>query len=353
MKAILKSSPEKGLTFTTNAPEPQVVSQSDVKIRVMATAICGTDIDIYKSDPDLTHRMRPAMPVVTGHEFCGEVVAVGGDVVRCKAGDFVSAEMHILCGECVNCRTGNGHACIDTIIKGIDADGCFAEYVVVPASNVVKLPEDLPVEVAAFLDAIGNAVHTLTPVSVVAKRVAILGAGPIGIMGAKIAKLSGAREVLITDVNQGLLDIAAKHGADQTFNVGTEQGRQAFIDTCKNDPAARGVDTVLELSGHPSAYKDLFQCVRMGGEVVLLGLPREPLIVNFTRDIIFKGFTIHGIIGRRTYDTWFRMLGLIQAGLLDTLKAMVTHQFPLEDFQKGFDIKLKGEGLKVIFKPGE
>jgi len=352
MKALLKSSPEKGLTFTSDAPEPQIVNSTDVKIRVLATAICGTDIDIYKSDSDLTNRMKPAMPVVTGHEFCGEVVEVGEDVVRCQPGDFVSAEMHVICGECINCRTGNGHACINTIIKGIDADGCFAEYVVVPASNIVKLPKDLPIEVAAYLDAIGNAVHTLTPVSVVAKRVAILGAGPIGIIAARIAKLSGAREVLITDINQRLLEIAARHGADLTFNVGTDAGRQNFIDTCKNDPRAKGVDVVFELSGHPAAYKDLFNCVRMGGEVVLLGLPREPLTVNFTRDIIFKGLTIHGIIGRRTYDTWFRMLGLIQAGLLDTLKALVTHQFPLEEFQKGFDIKLKGEGLKVIFKPG-
>lgn len=351
MKAILKTNSDIGLIFTFDATEPQIVNSTDVKIRVKASAICGTDLDIYRGDPDLMHRMEKAMPVITGHEFCGEVVEIGKEVVRCRPGDYVSAEMHITCGECINCRTGNGHVCINTVIKGIDADGCFAEYVVVPQSNVVLLPSDLPEEVAAFLDAIGNAVHALTPVDLVGKRVAILGAGPIGIMGAKIARLSGAREVLITDVNPALLKIAAQNGADRAFNVGTEDGRQTFLDTCKDDPLSRGVDVVFELSGHPAAYQDLFECVRMGGEVVLLGLPRQPLTVNFTRDIIFKGLTLHGIIGRRKFDTWFRMLGLIQAGLLDTLKALVSYEFPLEEFQKGFDAKLSGDGLKVIFRP--
>jgi threonine 3-dehydrogenase len=350
MKALLKTSPERGLTYKDNAPQPKIESPTDVLIKVRAAAICGTDLDIYKSDPDLTNRMKPALPVVTGHEFCGDVVEVGPGVEKINAGDYVSAEMHILCKECINCRTGRGHVCINTIIKGIDADGCFAEYVVVPVSNVIKLPADLPEEVAAYLDAIGNAVHTLSPVDVVAKSVALLGAGPIGIMGAKIAKISGAREVLVTDVNQSLLDIAANNGADYTFNVSTDEGRQAFLEHCRRDPVRRGVDVVAEMSGHPSAYDDLFKCVRMGGEVLLLGLPREPISVNFNRDVVFKGLTIHGIIGRRTYDTWFRMLGLIEAGLLETLKRLVTHQFALEDFQKAFDIKLKGEGLKVVFK---
>ena len=351
MKAILKTSADVGLTFTDDAPMPKLESPTDVLIQVRACSICGTDLDIYKSDPDLIARMKKSIPVITGHEFCGEVVEVGEDVRRVKAGDYVSSEMHILCGECVNCRTGNGHVCINTIIKGIDADGCFAEYVVVPASNVVNLPEDLPEEVAAYLDAIGNAVHTVSAVDVVAKRVAVLGAGPIGIMGAAIAKKSGAREVLVTDINDRLLNFAKGNGADHVFNVSTQDGRRAFLETCRDDPTRRGVDVVLEMSGHPAAYDDLFQCVRMGGEVVLLGLPRRPLTVNFNRDVIFKGLTLRGIIGRKTFDTWFRMLGLIQSGLLDTLKKIVTHQFPLEDFQKGFDVKLKGEGLKVVFKP--
>lgn len=351
MKAIQKTNTDQGLTFTESAPIPKISSPTDVLIRVRATAICGTDLDIYKSDPDLINRMKKSIPVITGHEFCGEVVEVGEDVYRVKPGDYVSAEMHILCGECVNCRTGNGHVCINTIIKGIDADGCFAEYVVVPASNVVVLPADLPERVAAYLDAIGNAVHAVSAVDVVARRVAILGAGPIGIMSAAIAKLSGAREVLVTDINDNLLKIAEENGADQTFNVGSEEGLKAFIDCSRADPTRRGVDVVLEMSGHPAAYDYLFECVRMGGEVVLLGLPRQPLTVNFNRDIIFKGLTIHGIIGRKTFDTWFRMLGLIEAGLLPTLQRIVTHEFSLDDFQKGFDAKLKGEGLKVIFRP--
>ncbi|MCX6641673.1 MAG: L-threonine 3-dehydrogenase [bacterium] len=351
MKAILKSNSEVGLQFTKDAPEPKIVNPTDVLIRVRATAICGTDLDIYKSDPDLAARMKKVMPVITGHEFCGDVVEIGKAVKRTRVGDFVSAEMHILCGECYNCRTGNGHVCINTIIKGIDADGCFAEYVVVPESNIIKLPADIPVEVAAFMDAIGNAIHTITPIEIASKRVAVLGAGPIGIIGAAAAKLCGASEVLVTDISETLLKMAKENGADKVFNVSTPEGRQSFLDDCRSDSTRKGVDVVIEMSGHPAAYEDLFQCVRMGGEVVLLGLPKRPLTVNFTRDIIFKGLTIHGIIGRRTYDTWFRMIGLMQAGLLPTLKRIVTHRIPLAEFQKGFDVKLKGEGLKVVMDP--
>ncbi|MFH1861369.1 MAG: alcohol dehydrogenase catalytic domain-containing protein, partial [bacterium] len=293
MKAILKTTPEVGLQFTTDAPTPRLQIPTDVLIKVRATAICGTDLDIYKSDPDLIARMKKTLPVITGHEFCGDIVEKGKDVTRLHVGDYVSAEMHIICGECVNCRTGNGHVCINTVIKGIDDHGCFAEYVVVPASNVIKLPPDLPEEVAAYLDAIGNAVHTLSGLDVVAKRVAVLGAGPIGIMGAAIAKISGARQVLVTDVNDYLLNIAKENGADAVFNVGTEDGKRAFLELCQSDPLRRGVDVVLEMSGHPSAYDDLFKCVRMGGEIALLGLPKHPLTVNFTRDIIFKGLKIY------------------------------------------------------------
>jgi len=351
MKAILKTSSEVGLTFTKEAPLPQVKTAHDVLIKVRATAICGTDMDIYNSDADLARRMSKSLPVIVGHEFCGEVIEVGQSVKRVQVGNYVSAEMHVTCNECYNCRTGAGHVCINTIIKGIDDHGCFAEYVVVPASNVVKLPADLPEEVAAYLDAIGNAVHTMSAVDVVAKRVAILGSGPMGIMAAAISRLCGAREVLVTDISDKLLKVALENGAHRVFNVGKPEERREFINVAKSDPTRKGLDVAVEMSGHPSAYNDLFECMRMGGEVALLGLPRHPLTINFTRDIIFKGLTIKGIIGRKTYDTWYRMLGLIQAGLLPTLKSIVTHQIRLEDFQQGFDLKLKGEGLKIIMRP--
>ena len=351
MKAIFKSTIETGLTFRQDTPEPKIKFPNEVLIKVRATAICGTDVDIYKSDADLARRMSKALPVIVGHEFCGEVVEIGRSVRRVQVGDYVSAEMHIICNECYNCRTGSGHVCINTVIKGIDDHGCFAEYVVVPDSNITKLPKDLPEEVAAYLDAIGNAVHTMSSVDVVSKRVAILGAGPMGIMATKIACLSGAREVLVTDINDSLLQVARANGAHRVFNVSSAEGKKEFIEAAKSDPARRGMDAAVEMSGHPSAYGDLFECMRMGGEVALLGLPRHPLTVNFTRDIIFKGLTIKGIIGRKTYDTWYRMLGLIEAGLLPTLQSIVTHQIRLEDFQKGFDLKLKGEGLKVVMRP--
>jgi threonine 3-dehydrogenase len=259
--------------------------------------------------------------------------------------------MHMVCGECYNCQTGNAHVCINTKVKGIDDHGCFAEYVIVPDSNIVKLPPDLPEDVAAFLDAIGNAVHTMSQVDVIAKRIVVLGAGPMGIMAARIAQMCGAREVIVTDVNPVLLKVAAQNGADRIFNVSLPAERQEFLDVCRQDPTRRGVDVAVEMSGHPSAYNDLFECLRMGGEAALLGLPHKPLTVNFTKDVVFKGLTLKGISGRRMFDTWLRMLGLIEAGLLPTLKQIVTHHMPLQDFQKGFDIKLKGEGLKVVFKP--
>jgi threonine 3-dehydrogenase len=351
MKAIMKTGPDVGLQFTKDASLPQIKTTHNVLIKVRATAICGTDVDIYKSDADLARRMSKALPVIVGHEFCGDVVEIGKAVKRAQVGDFVSAEMHLICGECYNCRTGNGHVCINTVIKGIDDHGCFAEYVVVPASNIVKLPANLPEEVAAYLDAIGNAVHTMSSVDVAAKRIAILGAGPMGIMAAKIARMCGAREVLVTDINDALLKAAQANGAHRVFNVSNENGKKEFIAAAKSDPLRKGLDVAVEMSGHPSAYGDLFECLRMGGEAALLGLPRHPLTVNFTRDIIFKGLTIKGIIGRKTYDTWYRMLGLIEAGLLPTLQSIVTHQIRLEDFQQGFDLKLKGEGLKVVMRP--
>ncbi len=350
MQAIQKQSAAAGLSYITDAPAPQISTADEVLIRIKASAICGTDVDIYRADAPLMNRMKSKLPVITGHEFCGVIEEVGKDVRGLKAGDYVSAEMHIVCGQCYNCRTGNGQWCLNTVVRGIDSAGIFADYVVLPARNVIKLPPELPVEVAAFLDAIGNAVHTVRSVDVVGKDVAILGAGPMGNMAVALCRLMGARKVYITDVFDALLEEAMREGADGAFNVKDEAQHKEFLDIAKSDPLKRGVDVVFELSGHGAAYRDAFDSIRMGGELSLLGLPGD-VNVNFSRDVVFKGLTIRGITGRKIFSTWIDMLALLQGPFLQTARRIVTHKFPLSRYEEGFAIKLRGEGLKVILFP--
>jgi len=351
MQAIQKQTPDKGLTFVADVPAPRVTRPDEVLIRVKAAGICGTDVDIYRSDPQLMTRMKEHLPLITGHEFCGIVEDIGKGVHGLSAGDYVSAEMHIICGVCHNCRTGNGQWCLNTIIRGITGPGTFADYVVLPASAVIPLPPDLPEEVGAYLDAVGNAVHTVRSVDMVGKDVAILGAGPMGIMATALCKLMGARRVYVTDVQEALLKAAKEEGADAVFNVADEKQRQEFLSVCKSDPRKRGVDVVLELSGHATAYRDAFAAVRMGGEISLLGLPRGEIGVNFSSDVVFKGVTIRGIIGRKIFSTWIEMLALLQGPFLRTARRVVTHKFALKDFEKGFAVKLGGQGLKIVLYP--
>ena len=351
MQAIQKQTTATGLSFLTNAVVPQIVHSDEVLIRVKAAGICGTDVDIYRADPPLMNRMKDNLPVITGHEFCGVVEEIGKGVIGINVGDFVSAEMHVTCGWCYNCRTGNGQWCLNTVVRGIDAPGAFADYIIMPARCVLPLPMDLPVEVAAYLDAIGNAVHTVRSVDVAGKDVAILGAGPMGIMATSLCRLMGAHRVYVTDVFDALLKFAKSEGADAVFNVKDEANRKQFVDLCKSNPLKRGVDVVLELSGHNAAFKDAFACVRMGGEMSLLGLPHGDVAVNFSRDVVFKGLTIRGITGRKIFSTWIDMLALLEGPFLKTAQRIVTHKFPLAEYEQGFTTKLHGEGLKVILFP--
>jgi threonine 3-dehydrogenase len=351
MQAIQKTSSAAGLSYSTHIAQPQIVKADEVLIRIKASAICGTDVDIYRADDSLMHRMKEKLPVITGHEFCGIIEEVGSAARGFKVGDYVSAEMHLVCGACYNCLTGNGQWCLNTVVKGIDAPGSFAEYVVMPSRNVIHLPPDLPIEVAAFLDAIGNAVHTVRSVDVATKDVAILGAGPMGIMAVALCRLMGAHKIYVTDVFDALLEDALKEGADAVFNVKDEAQHAEFIRVARSDPRKRGVDVVFELSGHGAAYRDAFDAMRMGGEMSLLGLPRGEVPVNFSRDVVFKGLTVRGITGRKIFSTWIDMLALLQGPFLETAKRIVTHRFPLARFDEGFQIKLRGEGLKVILFP--
>ena len=351
MRAIQKIDTSPGLVFKHDIAIPKITAPDDVLIKVKATAICGTDVSIYESDESLMHRMARALPVITGHECCGHVVAYGNGVNHLKEGDYVSSEMHIICGRCYNCRHGNGHVCLDTVIKGVDGDGCFAEYVKVPAGNVVLLDDSIPYEIAAFMDAFGNAVHTTNSVEITAKQVAVLGCGSIGLMAIAVARHCGAAEILATDINDNYLNIAQKMGADYVFNVRNEQEHQKFIDKSRSDSGRLGVDVVLEMSGNPAAISDALTIVRMGGDVSLLGLPHKPITINLSDDVIFKGIDIHGIIGRRMFDTWYRMIAYIKSGLGDKLMLLVTHRLQLEDFEKGFEAKRNGRAMKVIFYP--
>lgn len=351
MQAIQKQNTDKGLTYVTNVPAPQITQPDEVLIRVRAAGICGTDVDIYRSDPQLMIKMKSHLPLITGHEFSGLIEDVGNHVHGLSVGDYVSAEMHIICGVCHNCRNGNGQWCLNTVIRGITGPGIFADYVVLPASAVMPLPPEIPEEVGAYLDAVGNAVHTVRSVDMVGKDVAILGAGPMGIMATALCRLMGARRIYVTDVQEALLRAAKDEGADGIFNVADAKQHEEFIAVCRSDARKRGVDVVLELSGHATAYRDAFAAVRMGGEISLLGLPKGEIPVNFSQDVVFKGVTIRGIIGRKIFTTWTEMLALLQGPFLETAKRVVTHKFALKDYEEGFKVKLAGEGLKVVLYP--
>ncbi|MCL4306567.1 alcohol dehydrogenase catalytic domain-containing protein [bacterium] len=352
MQAIQKSSIDPGLTYLSNAKVPEATTPHDVIIKVRATGICGTDVHIYAAKPSLMNRMRSRLPLTIGHEFCGQIEAMGRGVEGLEVGQFVSAEMHWTCGQCYNCRTGNGNWCLSQTVGGIDQPGAFADFVNIPASAIVPLPPDLPLEVAAYLDAIGNSVYTVRSVDVVGKDVAITGAGPLGILAVALCRIMGAKKIYVTDISDYVLRVAKDEGADAVFNVSDERQHQEFLKICTADQGKRGVDAVLEMSGAPSAYADALQVLRMGGHFVLLGLPSGDMSINFSSDVVLKGITIHGIFGRRIFNTWMDMLALLQGEFLKTAKRVVTHHFALADFERGFQTKLAGEGLKVVLYPG-
>jgi threonine 3-dehydrogenase len=361
MIAVVKSAPLDGAAGTEvrDCPVPKP-GPGEVLIRVAGAAICGTDKHIYHWDPSIQSSVTP--PRVYGHEFCGFIEEIGEGAARAHEGelhpgDYVSAEMHVICGECPQCRSGNGHICIRTKIYGLHEDGAFAEFVKVPASNVIKLPSYVPLRVGAFLDALGNAVHTTQLVDLAGKSVAITGFGPIGAMSAAIAEHSGAAVVIVTDVSDHALETARRWAASRgfanlhTFNVRTtpagdvKKAIEAITDHV-------GVDVVCEMSGSSAAINFGLDIVRMGGTLSLLGLPAGHAVTidDYTRNVIFKGVTMHGIIGRRMYSTWQRMLALLRSGL--DVEWIVQATFDsLHDFHEGIAKFDRHEALKVVFFP--
>ena len=361
MLAVVKSAPLDGPDGTEirQCPVPKP-GPGEVLIRVAGASICGTDKHIYHWDPSIRSKVRP--PRVYGHEFCGFVEELGPGAERAwegtlAAGDYVSAEMHIICGECYQCRAGLGHICVRTKIYGLDEDGAFAEFVKVPASNVIKLPPFVPVRIGAFLDALGNAVHTTQVVDLAGKSVAITGFGPIGAMTAAIAEHCGAALVVVTDVSDHALETARRWAASHNyanlhaFNVRTTplpDVRKAV----ESLTGGVGVDVVCEMSGAASAINLGLDIVRMGGTLSLLGLPAGHAVTidDYTRNVIFKGVTMHGIIGRRMYSTWQRMLGMLRSGLDVDWVVQATFD-SLGEFHEAIGKFDRHEALKVVLFP--
>jgi threonine 3-dehydrogenase len=342
MLAVVKPQAQPGIEIRDVAI-PQI-GPTDVLVKVRVASICGTDLHIYNWDRWAQGRIRP--PLIPGHEFCGEVVAYGNEVTSVKEGDFVSAEMHVACGKCLQCRTGEAHICQFVKIIGVDADGAFAEYVRIPESNIWKLDPAIPVEYASILDPLGNAVHTVLAGEIAAKTVAITGAGPIGLFAIAVARAVGAARVLVIEVNEHRRKIARQMKADFVLDPTKDDVRSIV----KEQTQGLGVDVVLEMAGHPDAIRTAFDIVRRGGRISLLGLTSKPVSLNFSEDIIFKGITVQGINGRRMYQTWYQMTALLKAGKLD-LHPVITDRMSITDFSKSMDRLTTGEASKILLYP--
>lgn len=342
MKAIVKEMPGPGLRLAER-PVP-VCGPGEVLIKVDAASICGTDVHIYQWDRWSSERLRP--PLIIGHEFCGRVSEVGSGVKGFAAGDRVTAEMHISCGICYQCRTGQAHICKDVVIRGVDGDGCFAEYATIPCGNVWRLHDSIPDEIGSIHDPLGNAVHTVIEAHVTGCTVGILGCGPIGCAAVSIARACGATTVLASDVNPYRRTIAGMMGADRVVNPIDER----LDEVAREITGGRGLDVVLEMSGNPDAIRSGLAALRGGGRMALLGLPSKPVEINLSRDIIFKGATVIGINGRKMFDTWYRMEALIASKRVD-FSPLVTHRFPMSEFEAGMELMSSGNSGKIILDP--
>jgi threonine 3-dehydrogenase len=337
MKALVKAKREPGL-WMEELPVPEI-GPNDVLIRVKKTGICGTDLHIYKWDEWSQRTIQ--VPMAIGHECCGEVHTVGSHVTGFRVGDRVSVEGHVTCGYCRNCRAGRKHLCRNTVGLGVNRQGCFAEFLSMPATNVFKLPADIPDDVAAFLDPLGNAVHTALSFDVVGEDVLITGAGPIGIMAAAIVRHVGARYVVITDVNEYRLDVARKMGVSYAVNP----RERTLADVMRHLGMTEGFDVGLEMSGVADGFKDLFDAMNNGGRVALLGIPAAPIAIDWNK-VIFKGLQVKGIYGREIFETWYKMVSLLQSGM--NVTPVLTHRFRADEFHDGFEVMKSGNCGKVI-----
>ena len=337
MKALVKAKPERGI-WMEDIPRP-AVGHNDVLIKVRRTAICGTDVHIFKWD-DWAQATIP-VPLAVGHEFCGEIVEYGSEVKGFEIGDRVSAEGHITCGVCRNCRAGRRHLCMNTVGVGVNRPGAFAEYLAVPAFNVFKLPATISDDMASILDPLGNATHTALSFDLVGEDVLITGAGPIGIMAVAIARYAGARHIVITDVNDYRLGLANAMGATRALNV----TRESIDDTMDDLGMEEGFDVGMEMSGNPQAFQDLLRTMHHGGKVAILGIPPDDMSIDWNQ-VIFKGLVLKGIYGREMFETWYKMSSMLQSGL--NIGPIITHHFDIDDFQPAFELMESGQSGKII-----
>lgn len=337
MKALVKSEAAPGLTLT-DVPQP-VPGSRDVLIQIDRTGICGTDLHIYNWD-SWAQKTIP-VPLVVGHEFVGRIVELGSDVDYLKIGDLVSGEGHLICGRCRNCLAGRRHYCKDTRGVGVNSPGAFAEFMVLPATNVWKLAPEVSKDSAAIFDPFGNATHTALAFPLLGEDVLITGAGPIGCMAAGIAKHAGARHVVVTDLNPKRLALAEKLGATRTVDVTKEKLPDVQTDLGMTE----GFDVGLEMSGNKHAFNDLIANMRHGGQIALLGIPEPGIGIDWNQ-VIFNSLTIQGIYGRKMYDTWYQMTSMIQSGL--EIETIITHRFDYTDFEKGFAAMNEGSCGKVL-----
>src|SRR6185312_15245379 len=337
MRALAKMQPGEGLELV-DVPKP-VAGHNDLMIRIRKTAICGTDIHIWKWD-EWAARTIP-VPMHVGHEYVGEVVEIGTEVQGFKIGDRVSGEGHITCGHCRNCRAGRRHLCRNTQGVGVNRPGAFADYLVIPAFNAFKIPDDVSDDLAAIFDPFGNATHTALAFDLVGEDVLITGAGPIGAMAAAVARHVGARHVVITDINEYRLELAARMGATRAVNV----TREDLEDVMRELGMTEGFDVGLEMSGVPSAFASLIERMSHGAKISMLGIPSGDMKIDWNK-VVFNMLTIKGIYGREIFETWYKMTTLIQSGL--DLKPIITHRFPYQQFEQGFETMLEGKSGKVI-----
>ena len=337
MKALVKAKAERGI-WMQDIAQPDI-GHNDVLIKIHRTAICGTDIHIFKWD-DWARATIP-VPLAVGHEFSGEIVEMGVEVRGFDIGDRVSAEGHITCGVCRNCRAGRRHLCMNTAGVGVNRPGAFAEYLSVPAFTVFKLPDMISDDMASILDPLGNATHTALSFDLVGEDVLITGAGPIGVMAVAIAKFAGARHIVITDVNDYRLDLARKMGATRALNV----TRETLDDTMRDLGMEEGFDVGMEMSGNPQAFRDMLRTMHHGGKVAILGIPPNDTSIDWN-DVIFKGLELKGVYGREMFETWYKMSSMLQSGL--NIAPIITHHFPIDDYMPAFELMESGQSGKVI-----
>jgi threonine 3-dehydrogenase len=337
MKALVKSRNQAGL-WLEEVPEPQI-GINDVKVRVLLTGICGTDLHIY--DWDEWARSTIPVPLIIGHEFVGEIVEVGSNVNDFHPGEMVSGEGHVVCGRCRNCLAGRRHLCANTQGVGVNRPGAFAEFIVLPMTNIWKHSPTVPIEVAAIFDPFGNAVHTALSFPVLGEDVLITGAGPIGIMAAAVVRHAGARYVVITDINPHRLELAHQLGV----NVAVDPKKKPLKDVQKDLGMHEGFDVGLEMSGNALAFRDMLANMSHGGKIAMLGIPAGEMAIDW-RQVIFNMLTIKGIYGREMYETWYKMTVMLESGL--DISPVITHRFTYAEFQKGFDAMRSGMAGKVL-----